>query len=346
MTLIGHDSSYASRVLRGIRRVLDPRPRPRVRPRRTAVVSHRGDDQRAPENTVEACRLAVEQGADGVEVDVCVTLDGHAVLWHDHNPDAVVAIARQRGIEGRPFAPWVPGFGARDRRRIAELTLGEMRERHGYERIRELPEDHVEGIWPVDTFADLAEWVAAEARLRDVVLDVKLGPSELDRVESLLEELRTTLAGSESHAERAWWLLTPELEVFEALRRGVRRRDWAAPVTVVPDFELPGVIETARDLDARHVGIGINPRRTRAATRDDIVRAVRAREQGELDWILVWSVDDEEVLHELGRLAVDAVITDDVPLARRILDEEHGRHQRLLRRRARARIRLPDDKVR
>jgi len=40
------------------------------------------------------------------------------------------------------------------------------------------------------------------------------------------------------------------------------------------------------------------------------------------------------------------VITDDVAAARRILDAEHERHVRLLERRERARIRIPDEKVR
>jgi glycerophosphoryl diester phosphodiesterase len=114
----------------------------------------------------------------------------------------------------------------------------------------------------------------------------------------------------------------------------------------VPDFELPGVIEVAAELRTRHVSIGKNPRRTWASTRDDLVVAVRAREAGLLDWVLVWTANDERVLRELGRLAIDAVLTDDVAYARRILDAEHGRHLALLRRREQARIRIPSDRVR
>ena len=47
------------------------------------VVAHRGASADAPENTLEAFRLAVEQGCDAFELDVRLTRDGEAVLMHD-----------------------------------------------------------------------------------------------------------------------------------------------------------------------------------------------------------------------------------------------------------------------
>jgi glycerophosphoryl diester phosphodiesterase len=49
----------------------------------TLVVAHRGANAAAPENTMEAYRLAVEMGADAVELDVHLTADGKLVLMHD-----------------------------------------------------------------------------------------------------------------------------------------------------------------------------------------------------------------------------------------------------------------------
>lgn len=45
--------------------------------------AHRGARAHAPENTLEAFRLAVKLGAGGLESDVWLTADGHAVLDHD-----------------------------------------------------------------------------------------------------------------------------------------------------------------------------------------------------------------------------------------------------------------------
>ncbi|HEY9558589.1 MAG TPA: glycerophosphodiester phosphodiesterase [Acidimicrobiales bacterium] len=45
--------------------------------------AHRGARAHAPENTLEAFRLAVRLGATGLESDVWLTADGEAVLDHD-----------------------------------------------------------------------------------------------------------------------------------------------------------------------------------------------------------------------------------------------------------------------
>jgi glycerophosphoryl diester phosphodiesterase len=46
-------------------------------------LAHRGASALAPENTLEAFRLAVEAGAGGLELDVHLTRDGHVVVIHD-----------------------------------------------------------------------------------------------------------------------------------------------------------------------------------------------------------------------------------------------------------------------
>lgn len=49
------------------------------------VIGHRGASAHAAENTLAAFRLAVAQGADGVEIDVRRSADGALVLHHDAN---------------------------------------------------------------------------------------------------------------------------------------------------------------------------------------------------------------------------------------------------------------------
>jgi glycerophosphoryl diester phosphodiesterase len=54
---------------------------------RPAVFAHRGASLHAPENTISAFKLAVELGADGIELDVMLTRDQQIVVIHDSTLD-------------------------------------------------------------------------------------------------------------------------------------------------------------------------------------------------------------------------------------------------------------------
>ncbi len=70
------------------------------------ILGHRGAKNYAPENTLAAFHLALEQGADGVELDVKLSADGVVVVHHDSTVDRTTA-----------------GSG-----RLARFTLAELRE--------------------------------------------------------------------------------------------------------------------------------------------------------------------------------------------------------------------------
>jgi len=59
------------------------------------IFAHRGASAHAPENTLAAFELALAQGADGIELDVKLSADGHVVVVHDATVD------RTTGAHGR-----------------------------------------------------------------------------------------------------------------------------------------------------------------------------------------------------------------------------------------------------
>ncbi|MBE3593899.1 MAG: glycerophosphodiester phosphodiesterase [Candidatus Carbobacillus altaicus] len=70
---------------------------------RPLMYAHRGASYRAPENTMAAFQFALEEGADGIELDVHTSRDGVPVVLHD---------ARlERTTNGRG---WVTAFTAKE----------------------------------------------------------------------------------------------------------------------------------------------------------------------------------------------------------------------------------------
>lgn len=57
--------------------------------KQTFVWAHRGASAYAPENTLEAFQLAIDMGADGIELDVQLTADDQVVVLHDETIDRV-----------------------------------------------------------------------------------------------------------------------------------------------------------------------------------------------------------------------------------------------------------------
>lgn len=59
------------------------------------IFAHRGASAHAPENTLAAFELALTQNADGIELDVKLSADGHVVVIHD------LTVNRTTGAHGR-----------------------------------------------------------------------------------------------------------------------------------------------------------------------------------------------------------------------------------------------------
>jgi glycerophosphoryl diester phosphodiesterase len=87
------------------------------------LVAHRGASAYAPEHTLAAYRLAIEQGADFVEQDLAVTKDGVLVCIHDRTLERttdVEAVFPDRfvveDLKGKPVKRWL----------VADFTLAEL----------------------------------------------------------------------------------------------------------------------------------------------------------------------------------------------------------------------------
>ncbi len=79
----------------------------------TVLYAHRGSRLRAPENTARAFALAMDEGADGVELDVRTCRSGEVVVVHDRDLSRVAGDPRE-----------VAALGLRDIRR-ADLGDGQ-----------------------------------------------------------------------------------------------------------------------------------------------------------------------------------------------------------------------------
>jgi glycerophosphoryl diester phosphodiesterase len=321
MTMIGRRNPLI-RIGRAIAALARGRARG-GRPRHPAwVIAHRGAARVEPENTLPAFARAMELGANAVETDVCVTKDGHFVLWHDANPGETVALARQSGREELAYVPDVPPLASKWRRAVAELTLAEFRTHYGYCRRTEgladlLATDDPPEV-PANTLEELFKWADGEDRLEHVCLDVKLVPSQADRSLELLELVRERVTRAGARKTLWYHYLCPQREVLEALGERCRARPLPRGLDVHADFEFPGVLRGARKLGFRHVSMGVGQRFWKEF-RNEAAQAARTRDAGRADSVIVWTINEPERLRDLVHLGVDGILTDDPETLRAIV---------------------------
>lgn len=124
--------------------------------RETLIFGHRGAMARAPMNSMAAFKLAGEQGADGIELDVHLSRDGQLVVIHDDTVDATT-----------------DGQG-----KVADMTLDQLKRLDA-------------GAWYADEFAGqgiptLDEVIDAIGESLFINVEIKSPRESVDRLENRL----------------------------------------------------------------------------------------------------------------------------------------------------------------
>jgi len=157
------------------------------------VLGHRGASAAAPENSVEAFRLAAAQGADGVELDVRRTADGSLVVHHDAAVDDGDPIVGLTERELRRRVPSLVSFHEAMAACAGLIVNIEIKNSPA-----EPDFDSEESV-----AAAVVDWVQANGWTDRVVVS-SFNPATVDRVRALSSEIATgqlTLPGADAARE-------------------------------------------------------------------------------------------------------------------------------------------------
>ena len=251
-------------------------------------LAHRGASALAPENTIEAFRLAVEAGAGGLELDVHMTRDGHLVVIHDATVDRTtngtgavseMTLEELRRLDaGHNFSPDGGPTRPYRGRGVRVPTLGEV--------LREFP-----GV------AVNIEIKAGTPGIEEKVLGVLREANALGRAlvvstpHDIVKRFRKVSGGHVSTGASRW-----EIGVFYISSR----------------FRLERLVRPAYDalqVPLRHRGLPVvTPRFVRAAH----ARGVR---------VDAWTINQADEMRRLLDLGVDVIMTDRPGMLAEVLRE-------------------------
>ena len=150
------------------------------------ICGHRGSPVNEPENTIPSFDKALKEGVNSLEMDLCVTKDNEVILWHDWNPDELIAIIRENELEPDvAYAPAFPAPFSGYRNKTSELTLCEIREHFNY--IKKGLSCKANAHIP--TLSEFILWLKDKSQIKFFFLDIKVPKEEKEFVFIILEEL-------------------------------------------------------------------------------------------------------------------------------------------------------------
>lgn len=206
------------------------------------IIAHRGASAKAPENTLAAFELAIQEDADMIELDTKLTADKKVVVIHDQTVDRTTN-----------------GTG-----KVKDLTLAELRELDaGY-------------LWgeafqneKIPTLEEVFE-VCAEKILFNIELTNYLNPFDMlaEKIKTLIERfaLKNDLLVSSFHPIplRRFQKISPEIPIGFLAKPGypgILSRSWLGRVMVNYQAIHPGKSDVSLDLvrKAHEYGHRIHP---------------------------------------------------------------------------------------
>ncbi len=132
------------------------------------VIAHRGASGYRPEHTLEAYKLAIEQGADFIEPDLVMTKDGHFIARHENEISSTTNVADHpefadrkttKSVEGPSHEGWFS----------EDFTLAELKTLRAKERLPEFRPQNTafDNKFDVPTLEDIISFTREQSKIHN-----------------------------------------------------------------------------------------------------------------------------------------------------------------------------------
>ena len=306
------------------------------------IVSHHGARTYFPENSIASFEKALDQGANGIEIDICLTKDRKLAAFHDAGPldftsimrpltedlplwiisprflpskdkptQVVISDLRNGAYVERPPRP----LTSRTEFDLINLTLQQVRE------IYHCP--LVNGVeYPIPDFEEFLVWASKRTdRLKFVFIDVKNpdwdATKDADKYREYGQLIGDALRRSPKLPEVVF-LCNPDTEVLKILKDSIVRPgeklcefSWDAQGSLGAAFGVKlNPTSVARQMNNTGVSVGAS---LRAGDFNEVKEAVRDRDYkpgSPIETVIYWVLNDASDFYDAFSSGVNAILTD------------------------------------
>ncbi len=283
------------------------------------VCGHRGSPVNEPENTIPSFERALREGVNSIETDLCVTKDKEVILWHDWNPDELVALIREKGLE--PEVAYKPDFPAPFsglRNKTSELTLEEIRTHFHYLKKGELKTADAH----IPTLRKFFSWLSDKKQLKYVFLDIKVPKDEKELILVILDQLNELRKEFNSSVNFIIETFIPE--VLEVAKNKYPDLNYSLDVEIPPGFIfLPRKHSTVKvaSKNKNNVAIVLRPRQITIANWVTFRRLIwydvrkkkilnKKNPESKIDFLIGCTINDKREMECLIKSGINGMQTD------------------------------------
>lgn len=279
---------------------------------------HRGSPVNEPENTIPSFERALREGANALETDLCVTKDKEVILWHDWNPDELVALIREGGFEPDvSYKPDFPSPFSGYRMKTSELSIREFRDNFNY--IKKGESEPVGSYIP--TFEDFIKWLVVKKQVKYISLDIKIPTDEkeliiviLDKLDELIKKYKPTCK---------FIIETFSKEIIEVGKSKYPDLNYCLDVQVPPGFIFFPWLHSSIKVAAMNnnpIALVLRPRQItigswmtyRRVIRFDVNRKKRhnKKKPNKIDFLIGCTINDKREMECLIKKGINGIQTD------------------------------------
>lgn len=274
-------------------------------------IGHRGAPLTEAENTIRAFDEAMRQGANALEIDLVMTAEGEVAVYHDRNPNDLIAVIRQMGLENQKYVPWVPSIGSDNRVEIEKLTLPELRKFYGYALRKGVIKDR-NAIIP--TIEDFSSWGNKQEKLEAVFLDIKLVPGHEGRAALFADKFAAAFANSHYRV----YMMTTYESIYVALQEWINAHPSAPNRFLTLDMEKSGATKQAKILkdklkrSVKSLSLGSTIFRSWNGYIKELSEVLNKtnRRKDLIYPVVAWTIDDEKKLYKILQMGADGILTN------------------------------------
>lgn len=282
------------------------------------ICGHRGSPVNEPENTIPSFESALREGVNSLETDLCVTKDNEVILWHDWNPDELVALIREQGIE--PDVAYKPEFPAPFsgyRHKTSELVLEDFRKHFNYTKKGESISVNAH----IPTLQEFLVWLKDKDQVKYVFLDIKVPKNENKLILVILNQLDLLI--KEYKLSTKFIIETFFLEVLEIAKRKYPDFNYSLDVEIPAGFIfLPRLHSTIKvaSKNRNNVAIIMRPRQItianwmtfRRVIWYDVKRRIKFNKKSgdKIDYLIGCTINDKREMDCLIKSGINGIQTD------------------------------------